>query len=77
MYDVEKLNDHDSASTCYLETVGLQRENCLSQCGFRRHSCTNMIFMVWQLSERAIEHNSKQFFVFVNSRIWPTTVIWG
>ena len=27
-----------------------------------------MIFMVWQLSERAIEHNSKQFFVFMNSR---------
>jgi len=40
-----------------------------SQCGFRRgRSCTDMIFMVRQLAEKAIEHNSKQYFVFVDLR---------
>ena len=43
-----------------------------SQCGFRRgHSCTDMIFMVWQLTEKALEHNTKQFLYFVRpSALW-------
>ncbi len=37
-----------------------------SQCGFRRgRSCSDMTFVVWQLSEKAIEHWSKQFIIFV------------
>ena len=40
-----------------------------SQCGFHTgRSCTDMIFMVRQLTEKAIEHNSKQYFVFVDLR---------
>ena len=36
-----------------------------SQCGFRRgRGCTDMMFMVCQLSEKAFEHNIKQFFYF-------------
>ena len=46
-----------------------ERELPESQCGFRRgHSCTDMIFMVRQLTEKAIKHNTKQFFVFVDLR---------
>jgi len=34
-----------------------------SQCGFRRgRGYTDMMFMVRQLSEKAFEHNTKQFF---------------
>ncbi len=37
-----------------------------SQCGFRRgRSCSDMTFVVWQLSEKAIEHWSKQLIIFV------------
>ena len=40
-----------------------------SQCGFRRgRGCTDMIFVVRQLAEKAIEHQTKQFFVFVDLR---------
>ena len=52
--------------------VGRIVQNCLqqlaerelpeSQCGFHRgRSCTDMIFMVRQLVEKAIEYNSKQY----------------
>ena len=38
-----------------------------SQCGFRRgRSCTDMIFMVRQLAEKATERNAMQYFVFVD-----------
>ena len=37
-----------------------------SQCGFRRgRACTDMIFTVRQLTEKAMKHRSKQFLVFV------------
>ena len=37
-----------------------ERELPESQCGFRRgRGCTDMIFMVWQLAEKAIEHQTK------------------
>jgi len=40
-----------------------------SQCGFRKgRSCTDMIFMVRQLTEKAIEHDTMQYFVFVDLR---------
>ena len=38
-----------------------------SQCGFRKgRGCSDMIFTVRQLAEKAIEHQSKQFFLFVD-----------
>ena len=38
-----------------------------SQCGFRRgHGCTDMIFVVRQLAEKAVEHQATQYFVFVD-----------
>ena len=38
-----------------------------SQCGFRRgRACTDMIFTVRQLTEKAIEHRTKEFLVFVD-----------
>ncbi len=38
-----------------------------SQCGFRRQrSCSDMIFSVRQQGEKAVEHRSKAFFVFVD-----------
>ena len=44
-----------------------ERELPESQCGFRRgRSCTDMIFMVRQLAGKAIEHQTKQYFVFVD-----------
>ena len=40
-----------------------------SQCGFRRgRSCTDMIFTVRQLTEKAVEHRTKQFLIFVDLR---------
>ena len=40
-----------------------------NKCGFRRgRGCTDMIFVVRQLAEKAIEHQTKQFFVFVDLR---------
>ena len=40
-----------------------------SQCGFRRgRSCTDMIFMIRQLVEKAIEHQAKQYIIFVDLR---------
>ena len=46
-----------------------ERELPESQCGFRRgRGCTDMIFVVRQLAEKAIEHQTKQFFVFVDLR---------
>ena len=46
-----------------------ERELPESQCGFRRgRSCTDMIFMVRQLAGKAIEHQTKQYFVFVDLR---------
>ena len=44
-----------------------ERESPASQCDFKRgHSCTDMIFLVQQLTKKAIEHNAKQFFIFVD-----------
>ena len=38
-----------------------------SQCGFRRgHACTDMIFTVRQLTEKAIQHRAKKFLVFLD-----------
>ena len=38
-----------------------------SQCGFRRGcSCTDMTFMVRQLVEKAIEHQAKQYIIFID-----------
>ena len=38
-----------------------------SQCGFRKgRGCTDMIFTIRQLVEKAIEHQSKQFFLFID-----------
>ena len=38
-----------------------------SQCGFRKgRGCTDMIFIVRQLVEKAIEHQSKQFFLYID-----------
>ena len=38
-----------------------------SQCGFRRGcGCTDMIFVVRQLAEKAVEHQATQYFVFVD-----------
>ena len=59
--------------------VGRVIQNCLqklaecvlpeSQCGFQRgRGCTDMIFVVRQLAEKAIEHNSNQYLVFVDLR---------
>ena len=46
-----------------------ERELPESQCGFRRgRGCTDMIFVVRQLAEKAVEHQAKQFFVFVDLR---------
>ena len=46
-----------------------ERELPESQCGFRRgRGCTDMIFMVRQLAQKAIEHQTKQYFVFVDLR---------
>ena len=46
-----------------------ERELPESQCGFRRgRGCTDMIFVVRQLAEKAFEHHTKQFFIFVDLR---------
>ena len=46
-----------------------ERELPESQCGFRRgRGCTDMIFMIRQLAGKAIEHQTKQYFVFVGLR---------
>ena len=38
-----------------------------SRCGFRKgRSCTDMIFMVCQLAEKATEHDTVQYFIFVD-----------
>ena len=52
-----------------------------SQCGFcRGRGCTDMIFVVRQLAEKAIEHQTKHFFVFVDLRkaydSVPREVLW-
>ena len=40
-----------------------------SQCGFRKgRGCNDMIFTVRQMSEKAVEHRVKQFFIFVDLR---------
>ena len=40
-----------------------------SQCGFRKgRGCTDMIFCVRQLVEKAREHNTKVFMLFVDLR---------
>ena len=53
-----------------------------SQCGFRRsHSCTDMIFIVRQLVDKAIEHQAKQYIIYVDLRkaydSVPRDAIWG
>ena len=38
-----------------------------AQCGFRRgRGCTNMLFVVRQLAEKAFEDHMKQYFIFVD-----------
>ena len=40
-----------------------------TQCGFRRgRGCTDMLFVVRQLAEKAFEHHMKQHFIFVDLR---------
>ena len=40
-----------------------------SQCGFRRgRGCTDMAFTIRQLTEKAIEHQTKQYLIFVDSK---------
>ena len=40
-----------------------------SQCGFRKgRSFTDMVFMVRRLTEKAIEHDTMQCFIFVDLR---------
>ena len=46
-----------------------QRENYIpdSQCGFRKsRSCTDMTFVVRQLTEKAQEHRMKRFTIFID-----------
>ena len=39
------------------------------QCGFRKgRGCTDMMFIMKQLAEKALEHRAKQFFTFVDLR---------
>ncbi len=46
-----------------------ERELPESQCGFRRgRGCTDMIFMVRQLAEKAFEHQTKIYLIFVDLR---------
>ena len=46
-----------------------ERELPESQCGFRQgRGCTDMIFMVRQLAEKAIEHQTQQHLIFVDLR---------
>ena len=43
-----------------------EREWPDSQCGFRKgRGYTDMNFVVRQLAEKAVEHRTKQYFVFV------------
>ena len=38
-----------------------------SQCGFRqRRGCTDMVFTVRQLNEKALENRARQYLIFVN-----------
>ena len=44
-----------------------ERELPESQCGFRkRRGYMDMVFTIRQLTEKAIEHQAKQFFIFVD-----------
>ena len=44
-----------------------ERELPESQCGFRQgRGCTDMIFVVRQLVEKALEHQTKQYLIFVD-----------
>ena len=52
-----------------------------SQCGFRSgHGCADMVFCVRQLVEKAIEHNTKVFLLFVDLRkaydLVPQSAMW-
>ena len=52
-----------------------------SQCGFRKgRSCSDMIFTVRQLMEKATEHRAKQFLLFVDLKkaydSVPRTALW-
>ena len=66
----------DSSSGCGGEVgsqnrlqVLAERELPESQFGFRRgRGCTDMNFMVRQLAEKAIDHQTMQYFVFVDLR---------
>ena len=40
-----------------------------AQCGFRKSlGCNDMIFTIWQISEKAVEQRAKQLFIFVDLR---------
>ena len=44
-----------------------ERELLESQCGFRKgHGYMDMVFTIRQLTEKDIEHQAKQFFIFVH-----------
>jgi len=49
--------------------VIVEEEVADSQCGFRcNHGCTDIIFCACQLIEKAIEHDTKAFLMFVDLR---------
>ena len=49
-----------------LQTLA-EKELPESQCGFRRgRGCTDMVFTIRQLTEKAIEHQVKQYLIFVD-----------
>ena len=63
-----------------LQTI-TEEEVADSQCGFRcNRGCTDMIFCARQLIEKAIEHNTKEFLLFVDLRkaydSVPRDVMW-
>ena len=44
-----------------------ERELPESQCGLRKgRGCTDMVFTIRQLTEKAIAHQAKRFFIFVH-----------
>ena len=46
-----------------------EEEHPESQCRFRKgHGCSDMVFTVRQLMEKAVEHRAKQFLLFVDIR---------
>ena len=62
-----KVSGQDCAEQ--VASVGGERASRVTVWFFwRGHSCTDMIFMVWQFEEKVIEHQTKQFLVFMDLR---------